>query len=262
MTAPSPVCQIKDGSGSYGPTTNGALVTPGNTVSIQVVTPAGVNTWAISCTSTDDANVAATINAGLTIDSVNKIANFAAPAMGSALIFTSTVNGGVDANGSVQASYTTTFKIYTLTAQGKRVMALGETFENNATFGWAPILNDLTKNGLATTGTVQTSNGSATTIITVPLSASTAYKLKGHAISAQTNGTAYSSHEIVACIRRNGSGSATQQGSTTVVSSIASGAQALTWAVSGNNALLQVAGIAATTINWTATVELISQAGQ
>jgi hypothetical protein len=111
-------------------------------------------------------------------------------------------------------------------------------------------------------GQVQTANASATTVITFAAAASTNYQFLAYCVSAQTNGTAYSDHVSTAGFRRNGSGAATQVGTTTSVSSHASGAQAISFATSTNNVLLQVTGIAATTINWNCDLEQRNQAGQ
>ena len=131
----SPVCQVKDGGGAYAPTTNGFNTTSAGTTTIALVSSAGVKTWSIACTGTDDRLVAATINAGLTIDGVGLTCALTAPAAGSALLFTSTVTD----NGGVTTS--TTFCIYTLTPLGLRVGAVGETIEGSAAYGTAATIN-------------------------------------------------------------------------------------------------------------------------
>lgn len=161
---PSPACQVKDGGGAYSATTNGVNVTPSNTVTINLISSAGVNSWSITCIATDELSSAATVTSSLVIDTVAKTATFTAPVAGRAYLFQSKINGGIGPDGTAQASYTTTFGVYTLTG-GRRVHAVGETFESNATFGWEADINDLIRNPGGTTpggssGDIQTNNGS------------------------------------------------------------------------------------------------------
>jgi hypothetical protein len=149
---PSPSCQVKDGAGAYGPTTSGVDVTPANTITINLISSAGVTTWSIACITTDDLNTAATVNASLVIDSVAKTATFTAPVAGSAYRFQSTINGGIDANGVAQTSYSATFCVYTLTAGSRRVGALDETTEGG-TSGWSSSINDIIRNPSASSST-------------------------------------------------------------------------------------------------------------
>lgn len=132
---PSPACLVNSAA-----TPPAKSVTAGSTVTISLASTAGTDVWGLSCVYTDELNVAATITAGLTIDNNAKTATFTAPAAGSAMIFRSQVNSGNDANG-VNASYTTTFKIYVPTAAGLEVGAVNETSESNATFGATGLLN-------------------------------------------------------------------------------------------------------------------------
>ena len=137
----SPACTVKDGGGAANPTTNGNNVTPGNTITVALASTAGVSAWSISCVYTDDLSNAVTVTSALSIDNLNKLATFTAPAAGAALIFQSKINGGIDANGAAQPSLTTTFGIYTLTSGALRTVAANETTEGNATFGWAAAAN-------------------------------------------------------------------------------------------------------------------------
>ena len=134
----SPTCLVNSGS-----TLNGVDVTELSTVNISLADLAGVKQWSIQCIGTDELHSAATINAGLTIDYVNKTASYTAPAIAdsSALIFESKVNNGIDANGVTQPSYTTTFAVYVLTASGYRVGAVNETTEGDTDFGWTAKVN-------------------------------------------------------------------------------------------------------------------------
>ncbi len=136
----SPLCEVKNGSGSYGATSAGVDVTPGATITIRLA-DANVDSWEIVCATTDDAHVAATIQGGLTINSLNKTASFTAPSDASALRFRSRVNGGLGPDGVTRSNYSTTFCIYTL-AGDTRVVAGDESTESG-TFGWLPSLNNV-----------------------------------------------------------------------------------------------------------------------
>ncbi len=139
----SPVCQIKEDAGSYTPTTNGFDATPGSTLVIRLA-DSNVDSWDIACITTDDSNDAATIQAGIAIDALNKTATLTAPAAGSALRFRSRVNGGIGPDGVTRPSYSTTFCIYTAVS-GARVVAADETTEGSE-FGWVSVINDLVRN--------------------------------------------------------------------------------------------------------------------
>lgn len=140
LSFPSPLCTVNAAS-----TINGVNVTAASTVTIALVDTAGVKQFHVSCLTTDELLVAATITAGLTIDTVAKTATFTAPAVGSALRFQSVVNNGKDANGVVDPSLTTTFGVYVLTTSGYRVAAFDETTEGSASFGWVTKVNALVR---------------------------------------------------------------------------------------------------------------------
>lgn len=133
----SPICLVNGLA-----TTNGVDVSTSSTVTIQLADTAGVNTWEITCIGTDELTTPATINATLTItDVINKTAQFTMSSYdGSAVILQSRVNLGRDVNGKVINSYTTTFKVATV-VHTNRVIALNETLENNASFGWIGPIN-------------------------------------------------------------------------------------------------------------------------
>ncbi|KYF87776.1 hypothetical protein BE20_24845 [Sorangium cellulosum] len=134
----SPICLVNGSS-----TLNGVDVPAGATVTIALADIAGVKSWSISCINTDELLSAATVTAGLTIDHVAKTATFTAPAAGSALIFLSKVNNGLDANGRPDPSLTTTFGVFVLTATGYRVGAFDEKLEGSSQFGWISKFNPL-----------------------------------------------------------------------------------------------------------------------
>lgn len=144
ITSPNPACLV-----NATVTTNGVDVTAGSTVTIQLFDTAGVAQWNLTCINTDDLNSAATINAGLSIDLATKTATFTAPntpVTGSALIFQSKVNNGIDPNGTRQPSYTTTFKVAVLTSTSLRIFAFDEELENDASFGWLTTINYMIRN--------------------------------------------------------------------------------------------------------------------
>jgi len=140
---PSPLCTV-----DTFPTIDGVNVSPTGTITIALADTAGVKLWGISCINTDELLGAATITAGLTIDTVAKTATFTAPARGSALIFQSIVNGGKDANGAADPTMTVTFGVYVLTSSGFRVAAFDEKTEGDSSFGWITKVNALIRNGL------------------------------------------------------------------------------------------------------------------
>lgn len=142
----SPLCEVKDGAGAYVSTANGVNVTPGNTVTIRLI-DSSASTWSISCVYTDDQSAVATVNTGLTIDPVARTATFTAPVAGRAYIFKPVVNNGIGPDGRVRTDYSTTFGVYTLTGEGRRVIAANETNEGDSEFGWVKPVNEIIRNG-------------------------------------------------------------------------------------------------------------------
>lgn len=138
---PSPSVQIKDGAGAYQATTNGVNVTPGNVVTINLISTADVQSWLCDCLYTDDLSDAPTVTASMTIDPVAKTATLVAPVAGRKYIFRSRINGGIGPDNLPTSTYTTTFAVCTLTAGGARVLAANETLESDPIFGWIGPLN-------------------------------------------------------------------------------------------------------------------------
>jgi hypothetical protein len=142
----SPACTV---NGSATPPA--IAVAGGSTVTIALANSAGVQYWSIACTSTDELNTAAAVNATLVVNMGAKTATFTAPAgLGSAVIFTSTVgisNIGIDQNKVVQPSFSTTFKVNVATSGSAVVMAANETLEQLAMFGWIGIINAFIRSG-------------------------------------------------------------------------------------------------------------------
>jgi len=141
---PSPNCTVKDGAAAAVATANGVDVTPGNTIVIALASTADVDTWSITCLTTDDTSDKDAVTAALVVDGVLRTATFTAPAPGKAYRFRSRVNSGIDRNGVAQSSYSTTFCVYTL-INGRRVIAFDETTEGNTSFGWTKWQNDIVR---------------------------------------------------------------------------------------------------------------------
>jgi hypothetical protein len=138
---PSPVCEVREGTGAYEVTTFGVDVSPGAAVTIRLADQSDVQSWSIQCVTTDDGNEAEAVTTSLVVDSATKTATFTAPANGSALRFRSLINNGIDANGVVDDDYEATFCVYVPTPAGRRVIAADETTEGHPDFGWVESLN-------------------------------------------------------------------------------------------------------------------------
>jgi hypothetical protein len=143
MANPSPACTVNGGSVP-------ADVAAGSTVTVALASAAGVvQPWYLTVLTADETTNVATVNASLVINQVAKTATFTAPSTpGSCVILQSTIGignatkqgTGVDANGNVQSSFTTTFKVNVKTAANLRVLALNEQLEQGSN-GWTLMLN-------------------------------------------------------------------------------------------------------------------------
>lgn len=175
MAAPSPTCYVKDGAGA-NQTTPPFDVTAGNVVTIGLVSTAGVSAWSLTLYGQDESVTPPTV----TIDANTKTATFTAPALPWTLIYKSTVNGGVDANGVTQSTYSTTVGIHCKTAGGKRLLASNETTEASSTTGWLAKVNDPIRNPPA--GSTPTGTG----IVHITAGAQDAASYKGTAYQVLT----------------------------------------------------------------------------
>lgn len=148
---PSPICTVNTNQ-----TLNGVDVAGGSNVIIQLADLAGVVSWSIQCLNTDDVNTPVQINSMLNIINVTKTATFTSPSSpnGSALIFESKVNNGLDANGRVDQTLVTRFGIFVLTGGGNRLFAFDEKLESNATFGWLKKINDVVRDSVISIGSL------------------------------------------------------------------------------------------------------------
>lgn len=129
---PSPACTVNGTS-----TTNGVNVPAASLLSISLADSSGVAAWSLTCIGTDDASS----SPSLSVNTALMTASFATPSSAAAYVFRSVVNNGVDVNGRTDPTLTTTFTVYVLTADGKRLLALNETLEGNATAGWVAQVN-------------------------------------------------------------------------------------------------------------------------
>ena len=241
ITNPSPVCTVNGSS-----TVNGANVTSPSTVTVALSDPSGVGPWSLVCVGTDELNTTAAINAGISINTATHTATFPAPAQGSALVFQSQVNGGLNGNGTVDPTKTTTFGVFNKSGNGCRPLAFGETLESNASFGWIADLNQMLRNALfgstAGAGTGLTYTGS---VYNVGQNADNSITVNAHdiqlkpAFSAQLTGATSAATASTLAQRDASAGCAfAAVTATTIVASAASSLLALTLTGASGAALL------------------------
>jgi hypothetical protein len=146
VSNPSPACTVNSSSPPVD-------VSASSTPTIALASAVGANYWFLQAVYADDTTSVATINSSLSINQTNKTATFTAPsASPTAVIFMSTVGvapgsaigAGLDANFTLQPSFTTTFKV-NVPASGLRVVCTDETFEQNASAGWVQELNAIVR---------------------------------------------------------------------------------------------------------------------
>lgn len=144
----SPLCVVSDNGGPFVPTTGGVNVAHGDSIQIQLANATGVGSWFLTVYGTDELTTAPSLtnvnpSTGLVI-SPTSIVSFTYPGLpsGRSIVFQSTVTSGSN-------TAQTTFAIYSLAPNGDRVAAVGETREGNVNFGWAAILNPITRSGAA-----------------------------------------------------------------------------------------------------------------
>jgi len=104
---------------------------------------------------------------------------------------------------------------------------------------------------------VQTTDATVTTLNSLALEDENAYHVKVKATAVQSDGSNRASYEKIVTVYRTGAGSATIQGSISIVHESESNVSwDLTLDVSGNNVRVRVTGIAATTIEWGCQLEI------
>ncbi len=143
----SPVCLVSVNSGPFVPTTNGVNVPPGANVQMMLQNPTGVGLWFMIIYGTDELTTSlpslSNVNPGNgQVTSPTAIVSFTYPGTpaGRSIVFQSTVSSGSN-------TAQTTFGIYSLTPNGDRVGAVGETREGNVSYGWAALLNPIMRQG-------------------------------------------------------------------------------------------------------------------
>jgi len=154
MTASS-ICLVQNGAGPFVGVTGGVNVDPGNTISVQLQNTTDVTQWALQIFGLDEVTATAPSLTDVNptthiVTSPSAVVTFPMPSgagIGRTLLFRSSVNGG-------GSGFTTTFGIYTLTADGFRVGAVGEKFEGDTDFGWASTVNAIIRTGGGGGGTL------------------------------------------------------------------------------------------------------------
>lgn len=138
----SPLCVVSNNGGSYTPVGPGAplAVGAGDTIRVQLASPAGVNSWSLSYYGFDEQTLTSQPATPIFTPGPPGIYTMTFPAAtGRAVGFQSVINGGRDVNNNVAPAYTTTFALFTL-AGNTRVLFTGQTFETNLA-GWIADIN-------------------------------------------------------------------------------------------------------------------------
>lgn len=256
---PSPLCTVQDGAGTPQATTNGVDVTAGNTITVQLQDLA-CRSWAISIVGWDDAFTSGTVPA-LTVNTTTKTATFTAPAGPWALNLQSVVDGGKDLNGTTQASYTSSIGIYCTASGSLRLFFTNERDEGSSAYGWITKINAIIRalsSGSSTSGRVQTTNATPTTVATIAVPDFTSMTIEFYAQPKKVGAANRATHFRRQRVYRQGGGPTTWGTSPEDIGTDANGETWTTdFSISGNNVLCRVTGQAATTIDWTFEVKTI-----
>ena len=167
---------MRIGAGPWLATLSGVDIPPSTQIFVRLVGSADILDWFLEVTGTDELSTAPSLlHVNPTTHRVDFPATeveFISPAtLGNAIVFQSKVN---TTSGPV---LTVKFACYTLTAQGRRVGAVGETLEGNTSYGWTAIVNPLIRlvggGGGFTAGGDLTGDGVSQTVVglqTAPVS--------------------------------------------------------------------------------------------
>lgn len=135
----------KSSVGVSGPWTWGSYdaaidCTASQYVKIELESTAGVSSIAVTIPTADDVTLAGALPT-VTTDQATKTATFQLPATASTHIVKVLINGGVDANGTVQSAYSSQLAVHILNSASLRLMAVGEIDEASRSYGYTPKLN-------------------------------------------------------------------------------------------------------------------------
>lgn len=105
----------------------------------------------------------------------------------------------------------------------------------------------------------QTTDATQTTVDSITLLDENTYHIEAYVVGVESGGGNRASYHISGTFYRTGAGGATLQGAVTTVHSAESDANwDATFTVNDNDVRVSVTGVAATTIEWTATMEYIN----
>lgn len=168
---PSPAFTFTGSVNKYQATASGSVVAT-------LTSLTGVSSVSWSIVGTDESSGSYSISTSGTLGSV---ATIVAGAAGTAAILKCTINGGINALGQLDTSYSTTRKWWVpATGTGLEVACVGENTESSAAFGWTGIVNSAVRNvasggvsGVTASAPI-TSSGGATPDIAITAATSVA----------------------------------------------------------------------------------------
>jgi hypothetical protein len=178
------------------------------------------------------------------------------------LVFTSSANVGKDHNHDTLSTDPTIF-LHSVTDPSSDDTQYIE-FYHNQTDGVIGTgkgylsLNDLKVKQVTDTTTI---NAAATTVATIALTDEMVYQIECRVIGRERDGSDRGCYHLEGLFYRTGAGNATQEGATTALNVIESEVACdVAFAVSGNNVLIQVTGVAVETWDWSG-VYVVNDAG-
>lgn len=141
----SPLCQVRINAGLWVTTLDGVNVTAADAIEIRLVDSSAVTAWYLQVIGVDETSTAPTLasvnpSTYLVTNPATVPTFTVAAGTGRAFLLQSTVTG---AGGPI----VTTFGLYVLTAEGRRVGAVGEAREGSQNFGWVTKVNPLIRDG-------------------------------------------------------------------------------------------------------------------
>jgi hypothetical protein len=200
---PSPAFTFTGNVNKYQATASGSVVAT-------LTSLTGVSSVSWSIVGTDESSGSYSITTSGTLGSV---ATIVAGAAGTAAILKCTINGGVNALGQLDTSYSTTRKWWVpATGTGLEVACVGENTESSAAFGWTGIVNSAVRNvasggvsGVTASAPI-TSSGGATPIIAITAATSVAAGSMSAADKAKVDAILPASLTADRVVITNGSG--------------------------------------------------------